>query len=427
MLRSLLLTLALGALASAQTPPPARLELRDFLREIPAREAMARLPAPGFTLEQRSSVVRTEPHEGRHEWVLAEPSGAGVFVRLSLADPRGRLRLYLGSSATPALELDAQELFAAHGHWPLLRNSTLALARMPLPFANGARLTLESDTEPAFEVLWRGYPAGSAVADWSAPQKGELDTLNAAWDAQVHGPEGQLSYTLSLSEKNPAGDFLAADPKLCAGPRAVSTIVLRAEGPDSETAIRGLVLHISFDGEETVVCPLAAFFRSQEFEPRIRATWTRDFGARWIMPYRERMDLFVENLGPPSTHVSGAVYTIPWTWDERSLHFGARWIPARGSARLALEGPGQLLGIVPGNAPNTAAALGVELDSRPRSVQAALALLERAPFEQRLVLELPEHAEVWPQRVAFFYVRPGAKIASRDPQPADRESLALDR
>jgi hypothetical protein len=413
-----------AALQAAHVP---RIETSALLREIPSRVELARLPLPACTLEHSSRALRWEEREGRREAVLAEAKGPGVFVRLWLADPRGRLRLYLGDKTQPALVVEAQELFAARGSWPALRNSALALARLPFPFANGARLTLECPTDPDFELVWRSYPEGTAVADWSAPPKAELDTLAEAWDRQPRGPEGQLSYTLSLAQENPAGDFLAADPKLCAGPRAVSEIVLRVEGQDPELALRSLVLHMRFDGEETVVCPVSTFFRCAELEPRIRAQWTRDLAARWIMPYRERMDLSVENLGPPSTHVSGAVYTQAWTWDERSLHFGARWIGSRGATRLSIEGQGLLLGIVPGSIPRDFPCLVAQLDGVPQPLRAALALLDRAPFGKRLEFELPAHEAPEPQRVAIFYVRPGARITSRDPQPSERESLATDR
>lgn len=422
----LALCLSLLAGAPAQTPP-ARIENVALLRELPSRFELARLPQPGYALETSTKVLRHDEHDGVREAVLAEPKGPGVFVRLWMPEPRGRLRLYLGASPQPALVLEGQAAFSTSGEWPALRTSVVPLLRMPFAFADGARLTFEGPKEPEFELAWRSYPAGTPVADWRRPSRQELEELNATWSRAPRGPEGQLTHTLSLSQKNPAGDFLAADPKLCAGPRAVSELVLRVEGPDPEIAIRGLVLHLWFDGEETVVCPLATFFRCEELEPRIHATWTRDFAARWIMPYRERMELFVENLGPPTTHVSGSVYTLPWSWDERSLHFGARWIAARGPARLSIEGQGLLMGIVPGNIPRSFPGLTAQFDGRPQPLREALALLERAPFEKRLEFELPAHAEPDPQRVAIFYLRPGAKIQGRDPEPGDRVSLLDDR
>ena len=421
------MSLVLFLAALLQTPAVAPIDVHTLLREIPSHDVIARLPEPAFTLQSSAKLVRWEDHEGRHEAVLAEASGPGAFVRLWLAEPRGPVRLYLGEATQPALVADAAQLFLPKGTWPALRNSALALERLPFPFARGARLTLECANEPQFEVVWRSYAPGTAVRDWTMPEKSEFDALTQAWDDAPRGPEGQLSYTLSLSQKDPAGEFLATDPKLAAGPRAVSEIVLRVDGPDNELAVRGLVLHLFFDGEETVVCPVSTFFRCEEFETRLRARWTRDLCARWRMPYRERMELFVENLGPPTTHVSGSVYTQPWTWDERSLHFGARWIAARGATKLAVEGQGLLLGIVPGNIPPAFTRLEARLDGEVQPLRAAIALLDYAPFAKKFEFEFVEHAAAEPQRVAFFYVRPGARIASRDPQPADRESLASDR
>ena len=43
------------------------------------------------------------------------------------------------------------------------------------------------------------------------------------------------------------------------------------------------------------------------------------------MPYAESFDVRVENAGDPDLHLSGLVRTIPWNWDERSMHFHASW------------------------------------------------------------------------------------------------------
>ena len=82
---------------------------------------------------------------------------------------------------------------------------------------------------------------------------------------------------------------------------------------------------------------------------------------------------------------------------------------------------------MPGNIPPAFTRLEARLDGEVQPLRAAIALLDYAPFAKKFEFELVEHAAAEPQRVAFFYVRPVARIASRDPQPADRESLASDR
>lgn len=405
----------------------ARIDTRSLVAELGAREELARLAQPDWTLEQAHRVLRWEERDGRREAVLAEAQGPGAFVRLAPAQWQGHLRLYLGEAREPAFEAELAALVGTKTSWPALRTSALDQLRFPLPFSGRARLTLSGSAEPDVLVSWRRYAAGTEVADARAPAAAELAELRRAWEDRPRGPEGQLAFTLSLSEKIPAGEFLAAAPKACAGPRAVSTIVLRVDGPDRELALRSLVLHLAFDGEETVACPLWVLARAGELDPRARGLWTSDVVLRWIMPYQKSFELFVENLGPPSTHVSGSVHTQPWSWDERSLHFGARWIGARGASELALEGQGQLLGIVPASIParferSTATLDGAELESCP-----ALALLERAPFAKTLEFRALAPQMPLAQRVALFYLRPGARIRGREAEPADLESLVHDR
>ena len=60
-------------------------------------------------------------------------------------------------------------------------------------------------------------------------------------------------------------------------------------------------------------------------------TWTRSVDengrmvCRWVMPYRESATISIENRG--AVPVSGRllVRTDDWRWDDRSMHFYARW------------------------------------------------------------------------------------------------------
>ncbi|MBK7643921.1 MAG: DUF2961 domain-containing protein [Planctomycetes bacterium] len=397
-----LLLCALLAELAAQAPV---VDVAGLRAEDSALEELARWPSPEYTLSRSTRVLRVEEPSGRREHVLAECTGAGSFVRLHLATPAGKLRLYAADA--PVLELDAAQALREGSNGPAL------------PFARGAKLTLECESEPVFEIAWRSYVEGTSVRDAVSGRPAVPKTPGGEGG---RAPSGELSFTISLAQQNPAGDFLATDPRLAKGPRAVSELVLRADGADPELALRGLVLHIAFDGEETVVCPVTAFFRALESEPRLRLGWTKDLGARCVMPYRERIELRIENLGPKDTHVSGALYTRPWSWDERSLHFGARWIAPRGPAKLAIEGQGVLLGILRGGR-----TLEARLDARALDLPPVLGWLDRAPFRERLDFELAAHAALEPARVAFFYSRPGARIESRVPRATDRELLLGDR
>jgi hypothetical protein len=47
--------------------------------------------------------------------------------------------------------------------------------------------------------------------------------------------------------------------------------------------------------------------------------------CRWLMPFAQSTELWFENLGDHATTVSMKLRQSHWTWDERSMHFHARW------------------------------------------------------------------------------------------------------
>jgi hypothetical protein len=131
------------------------------------------------------------------------------------------------------------------------------------------------------------------------------------------------------------------------------------DAEDIESAARALVLEMEFDGETTVECPLGDFFGTA---PGLDAYTAYPMGitdgdqpemwSRWNMPYEQRAEIRLKNLGSAPVEVKGTVSTDSYEWNDRSLHFHAGWriqrdLPTRPLsdwAHLETQGQGRLVG-----------------------------------------------------------------------------------
>lgn len=364
--RILLLPLLLTAASCAQRPgPPPVVNLESLLQEMQDREALARFPDPAYRQLQassynRASVARDEPGwfadsdgvswireeevDGRTEYVIMEHEGPGCVTKLwtpffyyAFDERTGPdIHIYLDGAVEPVIDANfigllrgedfAPEPFAA----PTARAGNLYL---PIPFAESCKITL---TDKAFYHLvnYRAYSPGTQV---------ETFTLDACLTAlgQLGFVGGELfdptplpgSYKTNLFSDLPPGDSLVLD---WLGPRrAIRHLFVEVDPLEVEedpSILRTTILRMTFDGVETVWCPLGDFFGSANaLNPM--STWTRDATAdgvmtcRWIMPYRESAVVAIENVGARSVDVKFGVTVDPWRWDDRSMHFHARWRP----------------------------------------------------------------------------------------------------
>ena len=91
------------------------------------------------------------------------------------------------------------------------------------------------------------------------------------------------------------------------------------------------MLTLSFDGEQTVACPLGDFFGAG---PGINPYASLPMGVTeegelwcdWIMPFRRTARVGLQNLGEHAVTLQWEVLSAeshPWT--RRSLHFHAGW------------------------------------------------------------------------------------------------------
>lgn len=405
-----MLSLALLWMLETQRPSAAQL-----YNQLAAREAWLHWPSPA----PRRLEIELPPQAEAGARVLIEAHNPLVLTRMSLSPLQGELWIERKESAAAAQPRSLAEWMRREAAFS---NTFPASYGAPVFLDPGERLVWKAPSAAQARLVAHAYEASSPpVAERAAQERAQQ-----LWNSVPELPDGVLSFQYSLSEKDPAGTLLCVEPKLALGPRCVSAIVLRVEGPDALLAARTCIVRMSFDGQETVCAPLLALFRCVELDPRLRARSGRDYAMRIPMPYRSKLDFMLENLGPPSTHVSGSLYTAPWNFEAQPVHFGAAWLPARTASRLTIEGRGMLLGIAPALASQPVYLTQVLHDQQHSAIESGIARLDRLLFEKSLQIDLPSANPPRPQALALLALDPSATLKLREALPEDLESLRSD-
>ncbi len=388
----LLITLIAPATVYAQ-----QVTFETLLDEMVDRDELARTPVHAYTLRQASSYdrasktpggpgwyanqdgggyIRTETNQGRTERVLMDVEGPGAVVRfwstyLTWAFTDGTLRFYFDGSDTPAIEAPFTEIFngthlakgiLATTTGGFLENNHILGGRnlyLPLPYANGCKITYEGTDNPFyFAINYREYAPGTPVKTFA------MDALKRNAD-KLAGVEEELVENTSVTENavlsSVKGRTLApgeSSKLTITGGRAIRGLTLRIDADNYRQALRSTVIAIAFDGEETVWAPVGDFFgtgyRLSEYESRYhKVTLDGTMRCRWVMPFERAATVTVHNHGdqPVTLEQFDAHHTL-WDWDERSLYFHASWTqyPEAPTARgrdtnyVSLRGKGKYVG-----------------------------------------------------------------------------------
>lgn len=370
---ALLLSGAIFSIEAADAPetsPPATITLESLLEEMTSHDAIARWPSPEFICLQASSHDRrsispeqdgwfanddfsgrmgVETNGGRREEVLMDAEGPGAIVRFWLTTDSnksdgGVLRIYLDGNPTPTLSFPAFDLLSggldlpealAMPHPGYSRDNfggnTLML---PIPYAKRCKMTWEEKSagKRYFQINYRRYEKGTIVQTFS---RSVLDASRREIEATadrllrppvVPGGEPQTTH-LSLDAKS------ARRIDLPPGPAAVRFLKFKlnvSDGASIERALRSLIVTMTFDGEQTVWCPVGDFFGSgvglnamDNWYQTVRTDGTMI--SRWVMPYARSGTITLENLGDTTVAGTLEVFMGAWDWDGRSMHFHTAW------------------------------------------------------------------------------------------------------
>lgn len=340
-------------------PPP--VTIASLVHEMSDRDSLARTPAPAFKQLQASSYdraetdpknpktwfanqdygqfIRTEPHDGRTEWVVMEHHGPGAITRIwtpLLADKNKMIvRFYFDGAVTPTIEEPFNDMMRGNGpfkspfafvSWPEpdVNEGVGSDFYFPIPFAKGCKVTM-SEVPFYYSIDYRAYPPGTRVEtfNWAA--------FNGFADAAATAGR-ELAAVAPCPDDDPGRRAPGQDLRVDApsGPAAISEIQVAVPKDIDSQTLRSSILEINFDGEPTVWCPIGDFFGCGI---HLRPIWDRYrsvtadgvMTSRWTMPYRRSASVRLIGPGSSGLRANLIVRTKPWDWDRRSMHFHASW------------------------------------------------------------------------------------------------------
>lgn len=336
--------------------------VESLLREMATYDLLAQFPKPPYrslqaTSYNRASVrrgdpgwfadsdgtgfIRTETNDGQTEWVIMEHDGPGAITRFwtpffyyNFNERTGpHVKVYLDGNDQPVVNtliyLVTERSFASRPF--SIFTARAGVAYIPIPFARHCKVTLDQKSF-YYNVSYRAYTPGTDVRSFTMEEYGRAAQTRKTTAKALLDPPDPTGNTLRASRVIRRNESL----KLRYAARgAIRELVVRPDPPaiaHHPELLRSLILILTFDGEQTVWCPLGDFFSSanaiQSFQ-----TWTRRvtadgvMTARWVMPFRKNARITLLNLGREPIEAEVSVRVAPWEWDDRSMHFHANWRP----------------------------------------------------------------------------------------------------
>ena len=344
--------------------------ISSLLREMLDRDQVAQFPTHDFRLKQDSSYnrvsvkpeppkneptgwfansdfntkpehgrfIRIEKNQGREEFVLMEDEGAGAIVRTWMpwrkqtsGTTNAILRIYIDGNPEPVIEGNQFELFQGKGlvPFPLAHESLRsAVSFFPIPYAKGCKVTV-SECPFFFQFTYREYDDEVSVKsftmeDFEAVKPLIDETCESLLDPQdaTEGKGFKLAGTLAPNEEK--------EVSLTEGMAAVRALSVKLADYSDPEITRKVVLKMSFDGKETVWCPIGDFFGCGIGLNPMQG-WFRTVAedgtmrSRWVMPYQKNATVSLLNLNEKPVEVEAEAITGDWKWDADSLYFHAQW------------------------------------------------------------------------------------------------------
>lgn len=370
--------IGLFALLVASANSAAAITTGSLFEEMVDMAGLARFPAPAYRTVQFSStdrrsnlpggpdwfansdgfggepipnfekVLREPDADGVGEYLIADVAGPGAIVRLWTAAIEGQVRVVLDGAETPIYEGGADPFFRrpyesfepfkdidaeTFGRTVYQRDASYA----PIPFAKRLRVVWTGNVKRIhfYELQVRLYDEGASVVTFR-PE--DLRTYRETIERVIRTladpderikPRSQagaksFDVALSPSEKKVVAEF--------EGPAALEQLTIQLKAADMDKALRQTVLHVTFDGYPwgQVQSPVGDFFGAA---PGVNPYESLPFTVqpdgtmvcRFVMPFERSCKVELVNEGGQRVDAAGSVAAMPWTWDERSMHFRARW------------------------------------------------------------------------------------------------------
>ena len=328
-----------------------------------------------FANKDTSQFLRSEKHGDREEWVMMDAKGPGAITRWWVTHKsgcKGSIRIYIDGAAEPVVTARVSGLVGGTAlvgpPLPQRKTSPLLLpytknneearsnsplsevtARgrnlyLPIPYAKSCKVTFDRPNFQLngikndmlyYQINYRTYAPGTKVESFNkstiANSKAKIDKVQRTLlgpSSAPRSPDYVPTWARTVSGKCKPGETFTI-PKF-EGPRAICSISIKLKAKDLTQALRSTILKATFDGQQTIWCPLGDFFGSGVGLNPYQG-WYRQvkkdgrMTCWWTMPFEESCSFAVENLGKEEISFQAEIAHYEWTWTDRSMHFHTTW------------------------------------------------------------------------------------------------------
>jgi hypothetical protein len=300
-------------------------------------------PIPNF-----EKVLRAPDANGIGEYLISDVNGPGAIVRLWTAAISGSVRVSIDGSKTPVFEGSADEFFRRpYDRFAQVNDINMDRFRRtiyqrdasyaPIPFAKSLRVVWVGNIKDIhfYQLQVRLYDEGTRVTSFR-PE--DIHTYRQTIDRVTLILSDSDKNLVPRSQRRPELFDLSLEPsdkKTLArldGPLAIEQLRLQLSAKDMDMALRQTMLQITFDGYpcSQVQSPVGDFFgaapginpyQSLPFTVRPDGTMI----CRFVMPFERACKIELYNLGNQPVSAKGTVLSMPFIWNERTMHFRAGW------------------------------------------------------------------------------------------------------
>ena len=286
----------------------------------------------------------------RIENILYDAVGPGSVTRIwftgggpGLED--GIIRFYLDGAKEPVIKGKVFELFGDNKEIGYPLNAILNRGHnsyLPIPYAKHCKVTYESkfvnDSTKSqmfyYNINYRTYEENTIVESFTANTLDSLQTQIKETNKALLLPDNFAKLNKTATERLSASLKPAqTESKIIeAQNSALSEITINLKAEDMEQALRSTVLKITFDGNQTVWCPVGDFFATGHIW-RESKTWStvvdpksHTLTANWVMPFERTCEVSFENLGTQPVLLDVELTQCDYKWNNRSsMYFGSSW------------------------------------------------------------------------------------------------------
>ena len=292
--------------------------------------------------------IREEMNVGKKEYVIMEHDGPGCITRMwtpffyyRFSNRIGpNVKIYLDGNPKPVIEENFIALLSGKGSIsPPFANYTAraGVCFLPIPFQKSCKITL--DDKAFYNIInYRAYQKNTRVQSFSHDQYTKASPLLTSVSGILSDPEiSEKGWEKSIETTIKKNDSLIV--QLPAGNHSIHQITIRIHPNSGMQSLRSTILKMTFDGQQTVWCPVGDFFCSpdtiNEFKTR-NLTVSKDgiMTCNWEMPYSSNAQFSLINLNDQDVTVSANLNVGDYNWTDRSMYFHTNWAD---------------IGILPGN------------------------------------------------------------------------------